>query len=103
MKVNMWEEKLKKVLKDHDGQFGHNVEIPIRRYLHKIEKLSCDNDVILCKIEVVDEYTIKIILPEVANHAIRENVLMHILTKPPLPSECRYDKKKNQLILEWHF
>ena len=104
-----WEEKLDEVLENHDGTFGHNIEVDIRRYLRKIEKLSCENGrtdgIVFCEIDIIDEYTVKIILPQIDNSdgPFRENVLMHILTQSPLPSECRYNKKKDQLTLEWHY
>lgn len=104
-----WEDKLSEVLKQHDGTFGHNVEVPIRRYLRRIEKLCAENGrvdgIVFCEIEIVDEYTVKITLPGIEGRdaPFRENVLLHILTTAPLPTECRYNKKKDQLTLEWHY
>jgi hypothetical protein len=104
-----WEEKLHDILESNDGHFGHNVKVDIRRYLRRIEKLCADNGrvdgTIFCEIDVLDEYTVKITLPEVesCDAPFRENVLMHILTTSPLPTECRYNKKKDQLTLEWHY
>ena len=104
-----WEDKLTDILEDHDGVFGHNTEVDIRKYLRRIEKLCCNNgrtdDTIFCEIDVVDYYTVKIVLPEVDGRdaPFRENVLLHILTTAPMPSECRFNKKKDQLTVEWHY
>lgn len=105
---NNWEEKLDSILEKHD-HFGHNTEVDIRKYLRKIEKLCAVNGrtdgIIFCEIDIVDEYTIKITLPETSNcdAPFRENVLMHVLTTCPMPTECRYNKKKDQLTVEWHY
>lgn len=102
-----WEDKLKEVLEKHNGNFGHNTRIDIKRYLCKIEKLvptAHDNDF---AIEIVDYYTIKITLPQFCasctNMGGRDNILLHILTTSPMPTECRFNKKKDQLAIEWHY
>ena len=105
-----WENRLDKVLEEHDGVFGHNVEFShIRRYLRRIEKLgSIDGRTdgeCLCEIAIPDYYTVKITLPaDYSDGAtFRENILLHILTTSPMPSECRFNKKKDQLTLEWYY
>ena len=99
-----WKEQLKEVLEDY-GEFGHNTEVDIKKYLSKIEKLSCANGrtdgICFCEIEIINYYTVRIDLPEVED--FREKVLLYILTTSPMPSECFYNKKKDQLTLEWHY
>lgn len=98
-----WEDQFDRITEDNDGQFGHNVEFDdAKKYLKKLDKVSAS----LGKIEVLDEYTIRITLPAIINTGIvpyRENLLLHLLTELPAPSECRFNKKKNQLTVEWHY
>lgn len=95
-----WKEKLKEILEEHDGVFGHNCHFDIKKYLRKIEKLSSNH----CAINVIDYYTIEITLsPDYFDYQNREDVLLHILTTQPIPSECKYNKKKEKLTLEWHY
>jgi hypothetical protein len=93
MKSNLsWQEKLKTVLEETDGSFGHNVDINIRAYIKKLESFGAT-------VEVIDYYTIKIDLP----FPRKEDVLLYILIHSPMPTECRYNTKKDQLTVEWHY
>lgn len=41
-----WEENLKEIIKDHDGSFGHNLELDfkdVKKYIKTLEKLGCSN------------------------------------------------------------
>ena len=105
---NFWKENLKEVLENHDGTFGHNTEVDIKRYLSKIEKLSSPRgrlDLCQCEIDIMDYYTVKITMPADYGDGspYREDVLMYILTTPPMPTECRFNSKKDQLTIEWHY
>lgn len=103
-----WKEKADEILKEK-GYFGHNTEVNIKRYLSKIEKLCSENGrtdgIIFCEIDIVNYYTIKITLPEIAarDGLFRENVLLYILTTSPMPTECKFNKSKDQLTIEWHY
>jgi hypothetical protein len=94
-KLKHWTKQLEDVLASHDGIFGHNTEVNIRRYLHKIDVMCFGSSII----EILDEYTVRITLPS----KYREDVLLHVLTTTPMPTECRYSKKKDQLTIEWHY
>ena|SRR5271163_3607062 len=97
MKSNLsWQEKLKTVLEETDGSFGHNVDINIRAYIKNIEKFNTT-------VEIVDSYTIKINLPPIILNMDREDMLLYILTHSPMPTECRYNANKDQLTIEWHY
>lgn len=97
-----WENELKDVLeeagKDH---FGHNVEIDGKKYFRKLHSLSAG----YAGVSIEDDYTAKIDLSymNAVDPMYRNNVLMYILTTAPLPSECRYNKNKDMLTLEWHY
>jgi hypothetical protein len=103
-----WEVDLNKTIEEN-GWFGHNCEPNIRRFLRKIEKLgSVDGRVdglCMVDIQIVNEYTVKITLPADYDDGAkyRENILLAILTTSPMPSECKFNKKKDQLTLEWHY
>ena len=95
MKSNLsWQEKLKTVLEETDGSFGHNVDINIRAYIKNIEKFNAT-------VEIVDSYTIKINLPPTILDM--KNMLLYILTRSPMPTECRYNANRDQLTVEWHY
>lgn len=109
MKEYWWENRLDEVLKTHDGIFGQNVEIDIRRYLRRIEKLNCadgrTDDICFVEIEIPNYWTVKLTLALNYGDAVsfREDTLLHILTTSPLPSQCSFNKKKDQLTLEWDY
>jgi len=98
-----WSEKLNEILVERGGSFGHNTEVNIRPYLHKVDVVSFGSS----KIEVMDYYTVRITLPSVdtdnSNMGLREKILLHVLTTSPMPTECRFNKKKDQLTIEWHY
>src|SRR5258708_2223815 len=93
-----WQEQLKKVLTEHDNSsFGHNTEVDIEWYLKKIDRLDVSDT---SKIEILDYYTVRITLPEEKILTQdREAILLFVLTTSPMPTECRYNKKKNQLTI----
>ena len=112
-KMSNWENQLKKIICDDDGllpqSFGHNCDFDITKYLRRIEKLSkptgrADEDC-LCDIKILDYYSVRITLPPDYKDGakFRENILFFILTTAPMPSACRFNKKKDQLTLEWHY
>jgi hypothetical protein len=93
-KEETWEEQFDKIIEENDrGHFGHNVEVD-KKYLKKLASFGG-------KLEVEDEYTIRVTLPFQRN--ARNETLLYILTTPPMPSECRFNKKKDQLTIEWHY
>jgi hypothetical protein len=89
-----WQEKLKTVLEETDGSFGHNVDINITAYIKKLESFGAT-------VEIDNSYTIKVNLP--FQRTRRNKVLLYILTHSPMPTECRYNSKKDQLTIEWHY
>ena len=95
-----WEEQFDRITEDNDGHFGHNVEVN-KKYLKKL--LSVGEDI--GALEVLDEYTIRITLPScgMIDPVYRENMLLHLLTYGPIPSKCIFNKKKDQLTVEWHY
>lgn len=98
MKTEMdWEEEFDKII-EWNGHFGHNVEIE-KKFLKKLAATGGDY---LAKIEILDEYTIRITLPPQMSDA-RDRTLLLLLTSSPMPSECIYNKKKDQLTVEWHW
>lgn len=90
-----WDDDLQNIV-DEYGSFGHNTEFDIKPFLKKIEKFGAT-------VTIVDYYTIRIQMPAIARNMDRENLLLHVLTNTPLPSESFYNGKKDQLTLEWHF
>lgn len=93
-----WEEKFDRIVEYHDDTFGHNVEIE-KKFLNKLARFGGSYS---GELEILDEYTIRITLPPQMSDA-RDKTLLLLLTSSPLPSECRYNKKKNQLTVEWHY
>jgi len=90
-----WEEQFDRITKDNDGQFGHNIEFTnAKKFLSKIANFS--------KLEVLDEFTIRVTLPPQMSDA-RDKTLLLLLTGGATPSDCQYNKKKDQLTVEWHF
>lgn len=100
-----WEDKLKHILEKHDGIFGHNTEVDIKKYLQRIECIGGAPETPIVQIEIVDYYTVKIVLPPASYDYIefRSDVLLFILTTSPMPTECRFNHKKDQLTIEWHY
>lgn len=95
-----WEEQFDRITEDNDGQFGHNIEFgDAKKYLKKLANFGGSYT---GKLEILDEYTIRITLPPEMS-AAREKTLLLLLTESPVPSECRFNKKKDQLTLEWHY
>lgn len=92
-----WEEQFDKIIEEND-HFGHNVEID-KKFL---KKLAASGGDYLTKLEILDEYTIRITLPPQMSDA-RDRTLLLLLTEAPMPTECRFDKKKDQLTVEWHY
>ena len=97
-KKESWEEQFNSIIKNHDGQFGHNVEIEMSFF----KKLARFGGSYKGKLEILDEYTIRITLPPKMSGS-RDETFLLLLTSAPMPSECRYNKKKNQLTVEWHY
>lgn len=96
--VNDWEYQFDLIVKANDNRFGHNIEFSdARKYFKKLENCSHSGE-----LEILDEYTARITLPPEMS-AGRDNALLYILTTSPLPSECRFNKKKDQLTIEWHY
>lgn len=94
-----WEEKFDSIVEANDrGYFGHNIDID-KKFLKKLANFGGTYS---GELEILDEYTIKITLPPQMSDA-RDTTLLLLLTAAPVPSECRYNKKKNQLIIEWHY
>ena len=99
MKNKTWEEQFDSIIKEGGrGYFGHNVDID-KKFLKKLANFGGTYN---GKLEIFDEYTIKITLPPQMSSA-RDQTLLLLLTNSPIPSECRYNKKKNQLTVEWHY
>jgi hypothetical protein len=94
-----WEEQFDRVTADNDGHFGHNIEFTnAKKFLKKIANFGGTYS---GKLEVLDEFTIRITLPPQMSDA-RDKTLLLLLTEAT-PSECRYSKKKDQLTVEWHY
>lgn len=99
-KTESWEEQFDRITEANDGHFGHNVEFDdARKYLDKLSRFGGSYD---GELEIIDEYTIRITLPPQMSDA-RDKTLLYILTNSPMPTECRYNKKKDQLTVEWHY
>jgi hypothetical protein len=96
-KSEFWEEQFDAIVKDN-GHFGHNVEID-RKFLKKLANFDRTYS---GELEILDEYTIRITLPPQMSDA-RDKTLLLLLTSSPSPSECRFNKKKDQLTVEWHW
>jgi hypothetical protein len=92
-----WEEQFDKIVEER-GYFGHNVDIE-KSFLKKLSNLGGSY---AGKLKMLDEYTIRIILPPQMSDA-RDKTLLLLLTTSPMPTECRFDKKKDQLTVEWHY
>jgi hypothetical protein len=89
-----WEDQFDEVLdSSYKDYFGCNCEIP-KSFLKKIANYG--------GLEIIDHYSIRISLPPEMSNA-REKILMLLLLNSPLPTECSYHKKKNQLTVEWHY
>ncbi len=96
--VESWEEQFDRIVEDHDGQFGHNTEVD-KKFLKKLANFSGSY---AGELEIIDEYTIRITLPPEMSSA-RDKTLLLLLTSSPMPTECRFNKKKDQLTVEWHY
>lgn len=101
-----WEDQFDRITEANDGRFGHNVEFGgakyAKKYISKLDGAGAG----LCKIEVINEYTIRVTLPYMVSTDVikyRENTLLYLLTEDPKPSECRFNSKKDQLTVEWHY
>lgn len=96
----IWKEQLKKVIAENDNQpFGHNTEVDIEWYIKKLYKICFDN----IEVDIKDYYTIVISMPIDGLPIYSRDILMFILTNPPMPTECRFNKKNNKLTIEWHY
>ena len=94
-----WEDQFDKIVNDNDrGYFGHNVDVD-KKLLKKIANFG---GTYCGKMEIIDEYTIRITLPPQMSDA-RDKTLLLILTASPMPTECIFNKKKDQLTVEWHY
>lgn len=94
-----WEDKFDSIIKTNDrGYFGHNVDIDKKFF----KKLANFGGTYTGKLEIIDEYSIRITLPPQMSDA-RDKTLLFLLTGAPIPSECRYNKKKDQLTVEWYY
>jgi hypothetical protein len=91
--VESWEEQFDRIYTANDDQFGHNIEVG----KSDLKKLASFGG----KLEILDEYTIRVTLPFQRN--ARNETFLFLLTKSPMPSECRYNKNKDQLTVEWHY
>lgn len=97
MKKETWEEQFDKFIHECD-HFGHNVDVDKKFF----KKLANFGGTYGGKLEFVDNYTVKITLPSQMSDA-RDKALLLLLTMSPSPSECIFDKKKDQLTVEWHY
>lgn len=97
-KPESWEEQFNRITKANDGRFGHNIEVS-KNFLKKLANFGGSYS---GELEVLDEYTIRITLPPQMSNA-RDKTFLLLLTESPVPSECRFNKKKDQLTLEWHY
>jgi hypothetical protein len=86
-----WEDSFKQACEEHDGIFGHNIEIKKSEF-RKLVKLGAD-------ISFSDYYSATIKLPKAKK--ARENILFYVIDL--MPSARRLDSKKNKLYLEWHY
>lgn len=94
--IESWEEQFDRLTSNR--HFGHNVEVD-KSFLKKLANFGGSY---AGQLEILDEYTIRITLPPHMSEA-RDKTLLLLLTNSPMPSECRYNKKKDQLIVEWHW
>lgn len=114
-KDKIWQEQLITVLKDSEGYdqdddypfdessatFGKNVDWKakdVRKYINKLEKLGATN------IQIPDEDTIKLTLPSSMVRTSLKNrseILLHVMTTSPHPCDVEYNKKKDQLEMQW--
>lgn len=90
--IESWENQFNKIVTGR-GYFGFNVDID-KKLLKKIANFG--------ELEIIDEYTISIVLPPQMSDD-RDKILLLLLTCSSPPSECRYNKKKEQLTVEWHY
>jgi len=91
-----WQEQLKEAVKYNGGTFGHNVEFTnIKSYIKNLIKVGCHTD---SDIKITDYYTMKISL-----NGFDKGTLLHLLTFGPMPSDCKFDKTKCELTVEWHY
>lgn len=100
--ITYWPDDLAKALEEDGAEhFGHNVEVDAKKYFRKLDSLGCG----YLNIRITDSYTATVDLSEMHNIDLwhKEEVLLHILTTSPLPTEVRHNKKKDILTLEWHY
>lgn len=99
MKKNeTWEDQFDRIVKNNDGQFGHNTEVD-KNFLKKLANFG---GTYTGELEIINEYTVKITLPPQMSSA-RDKTLLLLLAGSLMPSECHFDKKKDELTVEWHY
>jgi hypothetical protein len=87
-----WLDKYNEIMADeYRDNFGHNTEFDFLPQFKKIEKLGGE-------ITIVDGDTIKIHLPKKA-----EELLLFIINNLPGATNAKFNKKKQELTLEWHY
>lgn len=92
IKNNNWIDEFKKI-ENETGHFGHNTEFDFLPAFKKIEKFGG-------KIISFEEGGgIKIVLPKKSS----EQLLIHLLTNLPGHTNSKFNKKNNELFLEWHY
>ena len=105
MKEYWWENRLDEVLKTHDGIFGQNVEIDIRRYLRRIEKLNCadgrTDDICFVEIEIPNYWTVKLTLALNYGDAVsfREAYLVAYSNDKPITKSVQFQQEEGSIDL----
>ena len=85
-----WEQSFDAATADHNGVFGHNIEMSKSEFRH-IAKLT--------DIDFTDYYSATITLPDNKDDSI--DVLFAALELQA--NEQRLNKSKTKLMLEWHY
>jgi hypothetical protein len=102
-----WEVEFDRETALYDGEFGFNcILINAKKFFKKIANF--DGYPNSGYLEILNYYTIRITLPPhmpdfTLSNARDKTLLLLLTNSSPSPTTCKYNNKKDQLTVEWHW